>query len=284
MRRILVVGAKGMLGRDLATVLRSSPDFEVIGWDLDEIDIREEKETVDKIERLGPEIIVHLAANTNVDECESQVEQALAINAEGTRHVALGALKCQAKVVYLSTDYVFDGKKRAPYLEDDPSNPLNVYGLSKLKGEQYLQTLMEDTLIVRTQWLYGKFGRNFITSILRQAKEKEELQIVNDQVGSPTYTVDLSIVLSVLIGRNARGIFHVTNSGFCTWYDFGRAILEWSGVERVRMVPISSRELNRAAVRPSYSALSCEKLKREIGVSLRPWPEATKDYLKSLRP
>jgi dTDP-4-dehydrorhamnose reductase len=284
MRRILVIGAKGMLGRDLATVLRSSSDSEVIGWDLDEIDIREEKETVDKIERLGPEIVIHLAAYTNVDECESQVEQALAINAEGTRHVALGALRCQAKVVYLSTDYVFDGKKMAPYVEDDPSNPLNVYGLSKLKGEQYLQTLMEDFLIVRTQWLYGKFGRHFITSILRQAQEKGELQIVNDQVGSPTYTVDLSIVLSVLIERNARGIFHVTNSGFCTWYDFGRAILAWSGVERVRVTPISSRALNRPAPRPSYSVLSCEKLKREIGVSLRPWSEATKDYLKSLRP
>ena len=283
MNRILVIGAKGMLGRDLMPILRSASGSEVIGWDRDEIDIREEKETVDKIERLGPDAVIHIAAYTNVDECESQVEQALAVNAEGTRHVALGALKCRAKVVYLSTDYVFDGKKNSPYLENDPSNPLNVYGLSKLKGEQYLQTLVEDALIVRTQWLYGKFGRNFVTSILRQAKEKEELQIVNDQVGSPTYTVDLSVILAALIERNAHGVFHVTNSGHCTWYDFGRAILEWSGVERVRVVPISSRVLNRAAPRPSYSVLSCEKLKREIGVSLRSWPEATKDYLKSLR-
>jgi dTDP-4-dehydrorhamnose reductase len=244
MRRILVIGAKGMLGRDLVTVLHSSSGSEVIGWDLDEIDIREEKETVDKIERLGPQIVIHLAAYTNVDECESQVEQALAINAEGTRHVALGALRCQAKVVYLSTDYVFDGKKRAPYLEDDPSNPLNVYGLSKLKGEQYLQTLMEDTLIVRSQWLYGKFGRNFITSILRQAKEKEELQIVNDQVGSPTYTVDLSSFF-LLISKTPADL-HVTTAANA-WYDWA-GHLGWSGL-RVQVVPISSRELNRAAVR-----------------------------------
>ena len=124
-------------------------------------------------------------------------EKAFAINAEGMRHVALGALRCRAKVVYLSTDYVFDGKKREPYVEDDPPNPLNVYGHSKLKGEQYVQELMEDSLIVRTQWLYGRYGKNFVTSVLRQAKEKRVLSIVDDQIGSPTYTVDLSKALSV---------------------------------------------------------------------------------------
>jgi dTDP-4-dehydrorhamnose reductase len=145
MRRILVIGAKGMLGKDLVEILRSSSrvdqhlDWEIFGWDIEEIDIQEEKNTVTKIESLRPNIVINIAAYTNVDGCESHDEKAFAINAEGMRHVALGALRCRAKVVYLSTDYIFDGKKREPYLEDDPPHPLSVYGRSKLRGEQYVQ-------------------------------------------------------------------------------------------------------------------------------------------------
>jgi len=131
-------------------------------------------------------------------------------------------------VVYLSTDYIFNGKKKEPYLEDDPPNPLNVYGRSKLKGEQYLQELTKDALVVRTQWLYGRYGNNFVASILRQAREKKVLSIVNDQIGSPTYTVDLSETISVLLQCDARGVFHVANSDLCTWYTFGQAILKLS--------------------------------------------------------
>ena len=141
--------------------------------DIEEIDIRIEKETIAKIDRLQPEIVINLAAYTQVDDCESQAEKAFAVNAEGMRHVALGAVQCRAKVVYLSTDYVFDGRKGEPYVEDDPPHPLNVYGQSKWKGEQYVQELTEDALIVRTQWLYGKHGNNFVTAILRQAKREE---------------------------------------------------------------------------------------------------------------
>jgi dTDP-4-dehydrorhamnose reductase len=198
------------------------------------------------------------------------------------RHVALGALRCRAKVIYLSTDYIFDGRKREPYLEEDPPHPLNVYGRSKLKGEQYVRELMEDALIVRTQWLYGKYGKNFVTSILRQAREKKVLSIVNDQIGSPTYTADLSKAISVLIRCNARGIFHVANSDLCTWYTFGQEILKLSGVAGVEVIPISSKELGRPANRPSYSVLSTQKLKQETGMTLRSWSEALKDYLQTL--
>lgn len=167
MKRILVIGAKGMLGRDLVNILRSSfcvdqpPAWEILGWDIDEIDIRVKEETISKIGSLHPEMVINVAAYTDVDGCELHQEKAFAINAEGMRHVALGSLGCGAKVVYLSTDYIFDGKKKDPYLEDDHPNPLNAYGLSKWKGEQYVQELMEDALIVRTQWLYGKYGNNF---------------------------------------------------------------------------------------------------------------------------
>jgi len=288
MRRILVIGAKGMLGKDLVKILRTSSavgqdmGWEVLEWDIDEIDIQEEDSTVTQIENIRPDVVINLAAYTDVDGCESQEEKAFAVNAEGMRHVALGALRCHAKVVYLSTDYIFDGKKREPYLEDDPPHPLSVYGRSKLKGERYLRDIVEDAVVVRTQWLYGKYGKNFVTSILRQGREKKVLSIVDDQVGSPTYTIDLSRAISVLIQRGLRGVFHVANSDRCTWYAFGQEILKLSGMGGVKVVPISSEELGRPAIRPSYSVLSTEKLKRETGVSLRPWAEALKEYLSTI--
>jgi dTDP-4-dehydrorhamnose reductase len=281
-RTILVIGAKGMLGRDLMGVLLSSlPNDEVIGWDIEEIDIQKEEDTVFKIEKLRPDIMVHIAAYTDVDGCELNEEKAFAVNAEGTKHVALTASRCQAKMVYLSTDYVFDGNKREPYLESDSPHPLNVYGRSKWKGEQYVQELVKDPLIVRTQWLFGRYGKNFVTSILRQAGEKRVLSIVNDQIGSPTYTVDLAKTISALIQFDASGIFHVANSDLCTWYTFGQAILKLSGMDKVRVIPISSKELGRPAIRPSYSVLNCQKLKKKTGLTLRPWSEVLKEYLST---
>jgi len=281
-RKLLVVGAKGMLGRDLTGILHSSfSKDEIIGWDIEEMDIQKEDESVTKIENLRPEIVIHIAAYTDVDGCELDKERAFVVNAEGTRHVALAASKCHAKMVYLSTDYVFDGEKREPYLENDSPHPLNVYGHSKLKGEQYVQEWVKDSLIIRTQWLYGPFGKNFVDSILRQAREKGALSIVNDQIGSPTYTADLAKAISGLIRLDARGIFHVANSDLCTWYTFGRAILKLSGVNRVKVVPISSKELGRPAARPSYSVLNCQKFEKETGLTMRPWSEALKDYLST---
>jgi dTDP-4-dehydrorhamnose reductase len=283
-RILLVIGSKGMLGKDLMGVLPSSfPDDEVIGWDIEDIDIQKEEATATQIEKLQPDIVIHVAAYTDVDGCELDEEKAFAVNAEGTKHIVLAASRCRAKVVYLGTDYIFDGNKREPYLENDLPSPLNVYGRSKLKGEQYIQEWMKDALIIRTQWLYGSYGKNFVTSILQQATEKKVLSIVNDQVGSPTYTDDLAKAISILIGVDARGIFHVANSDLCTWYIFGQAILKLSGLDRVRVIPISSKEFGRPAVRPSYSVLNCQKLKKETGLALRPWAEALKDYLNTYR-
>ena len=282
MRKILVIGAKGMLGRDLVETLRFSfPKDEITGWDVEEIDIQEEKNTITQIGNLEPEVIINVAAYTDVDGCELNEKKAFAINAEGVKHVALGAMACGAKVVTLSTDYIFDGKKDGPYLEDDPPNPLNVYGRSKWKGEQYVQELVKDALIIRTQWLYGKHGKNFVASILRQAREKDMLSVVDDQVGSPTHTLDLSQAIALLIERKAQGIFHVANSDSCTWYHYARTILELSGIEGVKVVPVSSKELAYPAVRPAYSVLDTQKLNQETGLTLRRWTEALKDYLSS---
>ena len=283
-RILLVIGAKGMLGRDLMGILNSSfSNDEVIGWDIEEMDIQKEDESITRIEKIRPEIVIHLAAYTDVDGCELNKKKAFSVNAEGTKHVALAASKCRAKMVYLSTDYVFDGDKKEPYLESDSPHPLNVYGLSKLKGEQYVQEWVKDSLIVRTQWLYGPSGKNFVTSILQQARKKAELSIVNDQMGSPTYTADLARAISELIQLDARGIFHAANSDPCTWYAFGQEILKLSGVNQVRVIPISSRELGRPAARPPYSVLNCQKLKRETGLTMRPWSEALKDCLSTYR-
>jgi dTDP-4-dehydrorhamnose reductase len=283
-RILLVVGAKGMLGRDLMSVLPSSfPDDEVVGWDIEEIDIQKGEDAVTKIEKLRPDIVVHIAAYTDVDGCESDEKKAFSVNAEGTKHVALAAARCRAKMVYLSTDYVFDGNKREPYEESDSPHPLNVYGRSKLQGEQYVQELVKTGLIIRTQWLYGRHGKNFVTSVLQQAREKRGLSIVNDQVGSPTYTMDLAKAISVLIQIDAQGIFHVANSDFCTWYTFGQAILNLSGMKEVKVISITSEKLGRPAVRPSYSVFNCQKLKKETGLSLRPWSEALRDYLTNSR-
>jgi len=283
-RIILVMGAKGMLGRDLMNLLQTSLfNDEIIGWDIEEIDIQKEGDVATKVGKLRPHIVVHLAAYTNVDGCELDEEKAFAINAEGTKHVVLASASCRAKVVYLSTDYVFDGNKREPYLENDSPQPLNVYGRSKLKGEQYVQDLVKDGLIIRTQWLYGRHGNNFVTSILQQAREKRVLSIVNDQIGSPTYAMDVAEAISVLIQFGAQGIFHVANSDLCTWYTFGQAILKLSGMGKVRVIPISSKDLGRPAVRPPYSVLNCQKLKKEMGLTLRPWTEALKDFLNAHR-
>jgi len=283
-RILLVIGAKGMLGRDLMGALHSSfPDDEVVGWDIEEIDIQKEEESVFKIEKLRPDILIHVAAYTDVDGCERDEEKAFAVNAEGTKYVALAASRCRAKLVYLSTDYVFDGNKKEPYMESDLPHPLNVYGRSKLQGEQYVQEWVKNGLIIRTQWLYGRYGKNFVSSILQQARVKRALSIVNDQIGSPTYTADLAKAISVLIQFDAQGIFHVANSDRCTWYTFGQAILNLSRMDEVKVISISSEALDRPAVRPSYSVLNCQKLKEKTGLTLRPWSEALKDYLAAYR-
>lgn len=283
MSRILVIGAKGMLGRDLIPELQSSfPGDDVLGWDIDEIDIRKERETVMEIERIRPAVVINAAGYTDVDGCESNEQEAFAVNAEGMKHIALGARQCGSRVVYLSTDYVFNGSKGEPYGEEDPPHPINTYGRSKRKGEEYALGVADHGLVIRTQWLYGQYGRNFVTTILRLAREEKVLSIVNDQIGSPTFTVDLSMAIGLLIRKKASGIFHVTNRDACSWYDFSRAILDLSKIENVDVAPISSADLERKATRPLYSVLSTEKFEQEIGVKLRTWSDALKDFLTLL--
>ncbi len=273
---ILVLGANGMLGNDLVKTLGLR--HEVVGKDFNDFDITNKGITREEILDILPQIVVNSAGFTNVDGCETEVEKAFLVNAEGTKNVALACEEGKIKLVHISTDYVFDGKKKNPYLEDDIPNPLNIYGKSKLKGEQYIKEIMEDFLVVRTEWLYGKKGNNFVSTILKMAGVEKELKVVDDQIGSPTYTKDLAYAIDVLLKHNLKGVYHITNRGTCSWYQFALKILELAHMEDVKVMPVGSDAYTRPAKRPAYSALNCSKFERETGLTLRPWKDALAEY------
>ena len=278
MERVLVTGVKGMLGFDLMEAL--SGRYEACGRDIDDFDITREKETMDAITGIRPDIVIHGAANTDVDGCESHIDLALAVNGGGTKNVAAACRKLGSKMVYISTDYVFGGTKSGAYSEEDPTCPINTYGRSKLEGERWVRTLAAQYAIVRTAWLYGMGGKNFVKAILKVAREKGALSVVDDQVGSPTYSVDLSQAIRVLLEKGCRGIYHITNGGTCSWYEYAREILASSGLDSVPVHPISSHQLDRAAKRPHNSVLGRRKFEKETGHRMRSWRKALRDYLK----
>ncbi len=278
--RILVLGHKGMLGSDI--VHRLSLDHDVIGKDIDEFDMTVPRECIRVVDETQPEVVINAAAYTDVDGCEKNRETCFSVNAEGVKYVALACQKKQIKIVHFSTDYVFNGKKGTPYGEDDDCNPINVYGESKLAGERYLQELSDNWIIIRTAWLYGKNGKNFVNTIVSKAKEEATLRVVHDQMGSPTYTVDLATAVHTLINGNHRGLFHVTNRGRCSWYEFALKILEYANITDVRVDPITTDDFPRAASRPRYSVLSCTKFSERINRTMRFWQFALKDYINRI--
>lgn len=271
---ILVIGANGMLGHDLMAVLGG----DVRGIDLPEIDITDLASVRKILLTLKPKVIINSAAYTDVDGCEANVEQAMAVNGEGVGLLAMTAREIGAKLVQVSTDYVFDGKKGAPYLEGDGVGPLSIYGESKLAGELNA-SMAPQHLIIRTQWLYGLHGKNFVETMLRLATEKRELAVVDDQTGSPTFTKDLAFAIKSLVERGCCGTYHAANSGFCSWNEFAKAIFEEEGLS-VKVNSMSTAELNRPANRPLYSTLDCSKLEQDSGVKMRGWREALHEYLK----
>ena len=270
---ILVVGANGMLGRDLMEVLSG----DVRGVDIDEIDITSLESVERVLKTRPPRVVVNAAAYTDVDGCETNQELAMQVNGEGVAHLALVTRELGAKFVQVSTDYVFDGGKGTPYVEDDPPAPLSIYGESKYAGELNAR-LNPDHVIVRTQWLYGLRGKNFVETMLRLGAEKPELAVVDDQIGSPTWTVDLSRAIRVLVEKECRGTYHAANSGFCSWNEFARAIFAEAGMT-VTVNPLTTEQLGRPAPRPLYSTLDCGKLMQDSGFQPQPWREALRTYL-----
>ena len=297
--RILITGACGMLGRDLVDVL--SEDQELYLLDMQKfpsslssqfstltLDITDSTRTYREVTRINPDIVIHTAAYTDVDGAETNTDLAFRVNALGTRNIALACQRFDTELLYISTDFVFDGEKGEPYLEFDRPNPQSIYGKSKYWGELYIDSLLNRFYIVRSSWLFGKNGKNFVTTMLNLAKQKKEIEVVNDQIGSPTYTKDLARAIAQLIGREGKdsitraslyGIWHITNSGQCSWYEFAGEILQDSDV---LLKPITSEELNRPAKRPKFSVLENSVRKLQGWKSLRHWKEALKDYLKEI--
>lgn len=271
---ILVVGSKGMLGQELMGLFGDAAR----GVDVDEIDITDLGSVQRVLLTLKPRVVINAAAYTDVDGCQSNAELAMQVNAEGPGFLAMISKDIEAKLVQVSTDYVFDGRKGAPYVEDDLQSPLSIYGESKLGGE--MNTWMNpDHLIVRTQWLYGHAGKNFVETMLKLGSERSEVSVVDDQVGSPTWTYDLALAIKALVDKGCSGTYHAANSGFTSWNGFAKEIFRLAGMD-VEVHPMTTEQLGRPAPRPLYSTLDCSKLAQDTGVVLQPWQEALKRYLE----
>jgi len=282
-----------MLGIDLCSELVS--EYEVAGLDVmstvrspqttDFIncDISDKDKTIDSIVNAKPDLVIHTAAWTDVDECEKNPEKAKAINEKGTENVALATLKLNVPMVYISTDYVFDGTKKKPYTEMDSMRPSSVYARTKMYGEKKLAGLVK-CIVLRSSWLYGAGDNNFVGAILNEAKTKKEIKVVDDQVGSPTYTKDLAVAIRRLIGLlgtgKAWGVYHVSNKGAVSWFDYAKKILELARIKDVAVVPIKSDELGRAAKRPAFSVLDNTKFEKKTGFKMRTWQEALAEYIR----
>ncbi|MGC8604662.1 MAG: dTDP-4-dehydrorhamnose reductase [Desulfomonilaceae bacterium] len=275
----LVIGARGMLGHDLCAALNAL-GTNITGIDLPEIDISILSSVKSIFEKVKPKLVINVAALTDVDGCETQKEAAFKVNANGPENLAIVGKDMGLFLVHISTDYVFDGSNNRPYKEDDLPNPLGVYGKSKLEGEVRLtKVLSQNYCIIRTQWLYGKNGRNFVDTIIGAGQKNKTLNIVKDQYGSPTYTKDLSTAIIKLCAMKATGVFHVTNSGFTTWSNFASKIFALVGINDVEIQDIDTQRLGRPAPRPLYSVLDNSKFERFTGMKLPHWENAIQKYL-----
>lgn len=278
---ILITGGRGMLGHALTDLLRGRGHEPIIS-DLPEMDITDPQGLKRYFAEKKPTLVINCAAHTKVDQCEREKDKADTINGYAVGYLASACKSLSATLVHISTDFVFDGTQRRPYRIDDGPHPLSAYGKSKLLGETELQkNAPARWLIVRTAWLYGRHGPNFPRTMVQAAQAGKPLTVVSDQMGSPTYTVDLGAAILDLLDAGGGGVFHATNSGQTTWYDFAKAALEDFGV-RAEIAPISSAEWTQkrpaAAIRPGYSVLDLEPLERRIGHPMRPWRAALKDY------
>jgi len=283
---VAVVGAKGMLGRDVASALKQCDwlggDLEIELYDIDEIDIADKQSVAETLRLDKSCLVINCAAYTNVDGCETERELAFAVNGNGPGNLAELCHRQKAKLVHISTDFVFDGKSSIPYLPDDKTCPLSVYGQSKLAGEIAVTQNDPEHLIVRISWLFGKHGKNFVSTIAQIAGEKEYLEVVDDQIGSPTYTVDLAEAILHLVRVDGQGIYHFCNAGQCSWHGFAAEIVKQLGLQ-TPVRPIGSEQLSRPAARPGYSLLDISCYLEATGQTVRSWQGALADYLSTYK-
>lgn len=280
-----------MLASDLILALEEA-EHEVSGLDIPDVDIRQQQQVTSNLGKLNPDIVINCAAYTNVDQAESEPELAYAVNSDGAMHLARACSDLHVPLIHISTDYVFDGNARIPYREEDEANPLGVYGMSKLRGEERVRSAIEQHYIVRTSWLYGVHGKNFVKTILSHARTKPELRVVSDQYGCPTWTQDLAEIICAFVARMEQrgtlpwGTYHFCGGGIATWHSFAEAIIregrKHESLATSQVIPIATEEYPTAARRPKYSALNCQKIEGALGIRPSAWDESLKLMLAKL--
>lgn len=283
--KVLVTGVKGQLGYDVMNEL-AKRGIEGSGVDVDEMDITDAAACRRVITEVGPDAVIHCAAYTAVDAAEQNMEVCRKVNAEGTRNIAEVCRDLDIKMMYISTDYVFNGMGERPWEPDDEREPLNAYGQSKYEGELAIEELLNKYFIVRIAWVFGVNGKNFIKTMLRLGKENGAVSVVDDQIGSPTYTYDLARLLVDMIETDKYGRYHATNEGLCSWYEFAVEIFKKAGMEDVRVTPVDTKEYTRSfpnqARRPMNSRISKDKLEQNGFERLPSWQDALERYLKEI--
>ncbi|PYY29633.1 dTDP-4-dehydrorhamnose reductase [Paenibacillus illinoisensis] len=284
--KVLVTGANGQLGRDVVILLEKE-GHSVLACTREQLDITDQLECSNVLSTYHPEVIIHCAAYTAVDAAETDVDGAYQVNAVGTRNITVAAEQIGAKLIYISTDYVFDGISDEPYHEYDNTSPQSIYGKSKRAGEVLVQSLSSRWFIVRTSWVYGIHGNNFVKTMLKLGQEKPKLQVVHDQKGSPTYTVDLAHFLLKLMSTEKYGVYHASNSGACTWYEFTQAIFEEAKLFprfhiQAEVYPCATDQFPRPAPRPQNSVMEHLSIRTNGLNDLRPWREGLRDFLREI--
>ncbi|WP_047986106.1 dTDP-4-dehydrorhamnose reductase [Ornithinibacillus californiensis] len=278
--KVLVTGAKGQLGMDLVSALNQA-DYRVYGIGKRQLDVTDFEQIMSQVSKIKPDIIIHCAAYTNVNQAEQHKDTAFLINGIGTRNIAIAAESIEAKLIYISTDYVFDGADNEPYHEFSQVNPLNVYGQSKLAGEQFVRDFHSKYYIIRTSWVFGVNGENFIKKMLHLSEQNTELTVVNDQTGCPTYTVDLARAIMQIMETNRYGIYHVSNSGSCTWYELTLELFRLTNTS-VKLIPCMTEEFPSPAKRPIYSVFDHMALRLNGFDTLPHWKDALDRFVKQL--
>ncbi len=276
MKRILITGANGQLGNEMRMLSVQYPQYKYIFTDVAELDICNKAAVLDFVSAQKPDFIVNCAAYTAVTKAEEETGLNYAINRDAVQNLGEAAAKTGAKVIHVSTDYVFDGKGYLPYTEDMPINPESAYGKSKAAGEQALMSVCEDSVILRTSWLYSSFGNNFVKTMLKLGREKEKLTVIFDQIGTPTYAADLASTIMQIInsGKFEAGIYHFSNEGVCSWYDFTKSIHKLSGITSCKVLPLETKDYPDQTPRPFYSVLNKAKIKAVYGLDIPHWEES----------
>ncbi|MFV2082200.1 MAG: dTDP-4-dehydrorhamnose reductase [bacterium] len=280
--KVAVLGASGMLGQSLVSAL-TKQQYQVFPLDIEDLDIADLHSVKSALTPINPDVIVNAAAYTDVDGCETRKELAFDVNGRGAGNAADVAAALGSLMIQISTDYIFHGDKDSPYLPDDKPGPISIYGESKLFGEDLVRQRAPDHLIIRSSWLFGPGGKNFVDTMLSLAEEQKTLKVVKDQQGSPTCSKHLANAIVDLIIKDLRGTHHLTNSGTCSWYEFAKEIFKQKGIDK-EVQPVSSSEFPRPARRPVNSVLDCSSAYKALGKPLPQWKEALSEYLHSSSP